>query len=912
MIIRLDITLHLELKEEDSIVKNRVHIEKNRLIVLLCLTLFFVFAKHVHAENNDLVIEGNPPSTVANFTYDGLEHSLVVGGNLRVKDDNGIIEYSVNGINWGTSIGTIHDAGTYIVEYRGKDNDGNIFAGPIKIGTVVVSPAKNSFVQTPNIADSFTYDGQKHPLFSSQGTAKSGNVEYHYSFNGGEYKISTSIPEVKDAGTYKVYCETATLVPNYVGEKTATSTIIVNPKQLNDVVVTVGGPLTYNAQEQTINITNVTSSSAFLVNKDYEIVNDTNKGVNANDYVLKIKGKGNYSFNAEAHWKINKLNITGGVVELGPELFFTGNEQTQTIQTVKKDSVVLKETDYVVSNNKQKNASSYTLTVSGNNKNTTGSIDKNWTIKPLNINNDNVEVVLGPTLTYNEKEQTQIIAAVKVKSTGAVINPNCYTVANNKGTNAKNYTLVINGKEDVIGRIEKEWEILKKTVTGTWSDNAFTYDGKEHSVYLKNLPSCAKATYSGNKATKPGEYTAKATITISGNDNYIAGSVPQLDWSISKIKYDMSKVKFESKTFAYDGKEHAITITGELPKGVIVQYKDNSLTKVGEKKATAIFIGDDMHEPIPNMYAQIKVLNNLIKKPKKDTTIFIENGKVQTYNIAQNEYYTFTGNKAIKAGKYKVKISLIDKNEWLWEDETSDDLSYDFIIRKKQIKCDEIVATDDVNGFDPSATLSVLYTERKDNTDYNHLANIDSVLGPHQDLNFAYLVKIIVDDREARLDGEANLELNIPNKFKGLKFNVINVQNRSLFEQIDYSLSDDGTKVKLQSNKLNEFVFLDNGNGNKVHFAKAYIIIAYIAAICIAYFLLKIRKVNNLIIIMIVYIVSYLITGLYIKCKVCVILDILAILVLLSSIFLYRKYIKVKNENNEETNSTNDTYINNE
>ena len=60
--------------------------------------------------------------------------------------------------------------------------------------------------------------------------------------------------------------------------------------------------------------------------------------------------------------------------------------------------------------------------------------------------------------------------------------------------------------------------------------------------------------------------------------------------TINKARFDISNITFTDKTEVYDGNAHTITIDGELPAGVSVNYStNNTLTDVGSVTVTASF-----------------------------------------------------------------------------------------------------------------------------------------------------------------------------------------------------------------------------------------------------------------------------------------------------------------------------------
>ncbi len=81
---------------------------------------------------------------------------------------------------------------------------------------------------------------------------------------------------------------------------------------------------------------------------------------------------------------------------------------------------------------------------------------------------------------------------------------------------------------------------------------------------------------------------------------------------------------------------------------------------------------------------QIEVVINpaKVEKPAADTTVFVYTGAEQTYTVASSNKYTVTGDKRIDAGSQTVTVSLADKANYVWADETSEDVTFTFDIAK--------------------------------------------------------------------------------------------------------------------------------------------------------------------------------------------------------------------------------------
>lgn len=64
-----------------------------------------------------------------------------------------------------------------------------------------------------------------------------------------------------------------------------------------------------------------------------------------------------------------------------------------------------------------------------------------------------------------------------------------------------------------------------------------------------------------------------------------------------------------------------------------------------------------------------------VEKPAADTAEFTYNGKQQTYTLDESDYYTITGNKQTNAGDYTVTVALKDKDNTVWSDGSTVDLT---------------------------------------------------------------------------------------------------------------------------------------------------------------------------------------------------------------------------------------------
>ncbi len=144
-------------------------------------------------------------------------------------------------------------------------------------------------------------------------------------------------------------------------------------------------------------------------------------------------------------------------------------------------------------------------------------------------------------------------------------------------------SLTYSGSAQTLARVEGD-------VVG--GDIEYSSDGE---TYTSAMP----------QGTNAGPYTVYWRIVPDANHNTSSGSTAV---TIAKATYDMSGVSFVSRVFKHDGNEHVLTISGSLPQGVTVTYRDNARTDEGTQKAYADFAGDAVnYEPIPTYSADLVV-----------------------------------------------------------------------------------------------------------------------------------------------------------------------------------------------------------------------------------------------------------------------------------------------------------------
>lgn len=216
-------------------------------------------------------------------------------------------------------------------------------------------------------------------------------------------------------------------------------------------------------------------------------------------------------------------------------------------------------------------------------------------------------------------------------------------------------------------------------------DKVAIFTGKPITIEVEgNIPANVSVRYpNGNSFTNAGTYDISAVVY---GDEY---EIKELSATlvIEKAKYDMSNIVFESKEFTYDKNSKSLTIQGELPSGVYVEYKigdkqGNSEIDAGVYTVTAKFTSNNQnYESIEDKTATLtinkaKIENidvdledknviynghsysidaNINKLPKGvNLTYIIQKTKDAKGNSVQE--LEQAGNSAIFAGTYVVKV----------------------------------------------------------------------------------------------------------------------------------------------------------------------------------------------------------------------------------------------------------------
>lgn len=150
--------------------------------------------------------------------------------------------------------------------------------------------------------------------------------------------------------------------------------------------------------------------------------------------------------------------------------------------------------------------------------------------------------------------------------------------------------------------VRYNYKIYKRPINIEWWDAPLTYNGKAQcpNFYIlygqigeENI-TFTLSDYSSNiTASSGGAYQIKISLADTEiNSNYMFEPITK-SYDIEKAEFHPNqRVEFRSVVFAYDGTAKNLSIVGELPSGVSVNYENNGQSAIGKYTVTARFLVD--------------------------------------------------------------------------------------------------------------------------------------------------------------------------------------------------------------------------------------------------------------------------------------------------------------------------------
>lgn len=205
-----------------------------------------------------------------------------------------------------------------------------------------------------------------------------------------------------------------------------------------------------------------------------------------------------------------------------------------------------------------------------------------WCILPKRLSGSNTTYVLGESLTYNGREQTQEVLSLECDGLKVT-----FEVKDNEATEAGEYLLTVDGAGNFDGYIEIPWRIAKKDIAGAkivldTQDGVLTYNGAPQTAQVSDVTvdglvlQAADYEVSGNRAMDVGEHV----LTVTGFGNFTGTATAT--WRIAPRDIADAQIVL-GDALTYDGSEQSQDVSGVTVDGIILQSSDY---EISDNKAT--------------------------------------------------------------------------------------------------------------------------------------------------------------------------------------------------------------------------------------------------------------------------------------------------------------------------------------
>ena len=566
------------------------------------------------------------------FTYDGEEHEILIEGQLP---EGVTVKYENNKL---TDAGYKTAKAIFVGDTLRYNDIGPLYA------KITVSKAKYDMTGITFEDLTVPYDGEEHELDIKGVLPEGVRVEYNQN-------------KLTEVGSIEVI---ATFFgdSNHEQIEQMKATLSITPREYDLSGITFENlTLPYDGQEHELVIKGTLPEGVRVEYTDNKLTNAGRIDVSAtlyDKYDTVIK-------KYDAFLEIAKIDydMTGITFE-DLTVPYDGEEHTLEVTGTLPEGVSVEYT-----NNKLTNAGTLevTATFKGNaNYNDIPAMSATLTVEKISYDMTGV-TFKDLTIPYDGEEHTFEVTGTLPEGVSVEYTNNKLT---NVGTLEVTATFKGNPNYNDIPAMSATLTVEKISydMTGvTFKDLTIPYDGEEHTLEVTGtLPEGVSVSYSLNKRIDVGTIEVIASFTGDSNHNDISPMRATL--TITKSNYDLSGIEFNDLSVVYDGEEHTLAISGQLPEGLEVEYTNNKLTNVGTIEVTATFKGDANHNPVDSMRATLTITKATFDVSKisfKDLTIPYdgeEHELVISGEISDEIKVTYTNNKLTDIGSVEATASF--------------------------------------------------------------------------------------------------------------------------------------------------------------------------------------------------------------------------------------------------------------
>ncbi len=463
---------------------------------------------------------------------------------------------------------------------------------------------------------------------------------------------------------------TVTGTGNFTGS--AVKKFTITPKTVTtDMILFDQENFTYNAAVQKPVVTVKDGDKTLTEDTDYTLTNEG--GTNIGTYYAQIEGKGNYQGTAKRGYSIVTDGASMFTVNDIESVTYDGTEKTPEVvvlDNVKTAGTTLTENVHYTKNyinNKNAGIASVIITGIGS---YAGTITKNFTINPKALTEEMV-VLAENSFAFNSLQQKPTVTV----SDGTIMTENDYTITNNGGVNCGTYHVVVTGKGNYTGEIDKTFTITQLDIsTGTvtlYELQSYAYDGKPKKPGVREIivgkvtvPTTGYTTSYGDNIN-----VGKGTVTVTGQGDFRGTKTVEFEIIKKTITADM--ITLSNQEYTYNGSTHKPEVTvkdGEttLKLGTDYTLTNNGGVNAGTYDVTITGIGNYTGSVTKNFTIRVQEAGVFVMSLSQESMVFtgselkpVVTVKDSEKTLTEGTHYTVTYNNNINVGVATVMVEGI-------------------------------------------------------------------------------------------------------------------------------------------------------------------------------------------------------------------------------------------------------------
>ncbi|MCQ2188485.1 MAG: hypothetical protein MJZ00_01005 [Paludibacteraceae bacterium] len=624
------------------------------------------------------------PTAKSDLTYTGSQIDLLEEYSVS----EGTISYSVNDGDWSSSATGIN-AGQYKIAFKftpdSNHNDASIEDMTVDIAKATISPTISR--------EGWTYGENPSEFKAVVGNNGAGEVTYTYYTNEDCGNATTSANGATEegevpsfAGTYYIKADIEATTNYEAGSAKAAFTIAQK-----EITIDWGNTeFTYTGESQ-----KPTAKAVGVIKPDTVIINVTGAQTNAGNYSAKATSFSGENFN---NYKLSAdSTISFSIAKADPKNI-TAPTAKSIIYNASKQALITAggvnggKMQYAIGNGEYtdtipmaRNAGSYNIVyriVGDDNHN-----DADGDTIHVTIAKKTLEVLWGETeFTYKPETQQKPTASVTplngdsvfVNVTGAAITLGTYeAIATLIGKDKNNYDLTS-------AQASTEFKIVSALVEKpVITDREFTYNGQYHTFVRPNQG----YTVNGKLGEKePGKYI----VSIVPSEGFVwvdnTRTAIKDSFLIKRIALDIPVP--DQNEFTYNATLQTYAIKADTAYTV----SGNQQTNAGEHIVTVAIKNTNHFQwrdgSTTNKTYNFNIAKKIVAVPTAAATEFVYDATEKDFAIPASIDYVVADSNATgtNAGDYIRTVSLNDKFNYLWEDNTTRDTSFKFTIKPQTVK----------------------------------------------------------------------------------------------------------------------------------------------------------------------------------------------------------------------------------